>query len=108
MKFFSANGEADSAIVAEIELNVKPMPIGFALIATESDNRATEIAVFVEDGWKGKGLGGLLSEMLMLVARRWPSNGTASNKVPEITSDAIPGSYLYVITYDLDRGGRGK
>ncbi len=60
----------DMALIAVVTLSGVETPVGIARYALAPDDSAAEIAVTVADSWQGCGLGRLLLERLIEVARR--------------------------------------
>ncbi|MDH7514693.1 MAG: bifunctional acetate--CoA ligase family protein/GNAT family N-acetyltransferase [Bacteroidota bacterium] len=63
--------EREIAIVAERTENEKRYLIGVGRLIAEPDLHRAEYAVLVTDAWQNRGLGGLLTDYCMEIARMW-------------------------------------
>lgn len=61
--------EKEMAIVAEIVQDGKKEPIAVARIAPEPNTNTAEFAIIIVDEWQGKGLGGKMTDYMIMVAR---------------------------------------
>lgn len=63
--------ERELAIVAEQEHEGERRLLGVGRLITEADRRSAEYAVLVCDAWQNRGLGGVLTDVCLDIARRW-------------------------------------
>ncbi|HUT09041.1 MAG TPA: bifunctional acetate--CoA ligase family protein/GNAT family N-acetyltransferase [Thermoguttaceae bacterium] len=63
--------DRELGIVAEIEEEGKRKFIGVGRLVADVDHEEAEYAVIVADKWQGRGLGGLLTDYCLEVAKRW-------------------------------------
>jgi len=59
------------AIVAEVEEDGQRKLIGVGRLVADANHEVAEYAVLVADRWHGRGLGGLLTDYCLEVAKRW-------------------------------------
>ena len=62
--------DREMSLVAEIKKDDGNIIVGISSIITIQHNNITEFSVVVADAWKGKGLGGRLTEDLLDIARQ--------------------------------------
>ena len=63
--------DRELGIVAEVEEEGQRKLIGVGRLVADVDHEAAEYAVIVVDRWHGHGLGGLLTDYCLEVAKRW-------------------------------------
>ncbi len=63
--------DRELAIVAEVEEEGQRKLIGVGRLVADVDHETAEYAVIVADRWQGHGLGGLLTDFCLDVAKRW-------------------------------------
>ncbi len=63
--------DREMGIVAEVEENSERKLIGVGRLVADVNHETAEYAVIVVDRWHGRGLGGLLTDYCLEVARRW-------------------------------------
>jgi len=63
--------DREIGIVAEIEEEGQNKLIGVGRLVADMNHEEAEYAVIVVDRWHGRGLGGLLTDYCLEVARRW-------------------------------------
>ena len=66
--------DREIGIVAEVEEEGGRKLIGVGRLVADMDHRTAEYAVIVVDRWHGHGLGGLLTDYCLEVAKRWGVN----------------------------------
>ncbi len=75
--------ERDLAIVAEVETDDARQLVGVAQLASDTDRETAEFAVLVPDPWQGKGVGHLLLEVCIELARQWGIKRIVAETDPE-------------------------
>jgi acetyltransferase len=77
------------AIVAEVNHSERPQIIGMGNLYGELDGESAEYAVLVADKWQHKGLGTLLTDYCLRIARNWKRTsvyaGTTENNTRMIS-----------------------
>jgi acetyltransferase len=63
--------DREMAIVAEVEEDGQRKLIGVGRLVADANHEVAEYAVLVADRWHGRGLGGLLTDYCLEVAKRW-------------------------------------
>lgn len=63
--------DREIGIVAEVEEDGQRRLIGVGRLVADANHEVAEYAVIVVDRWHGRGLGGLLTDYCLEVARRW-------------------------------------
>jgi len=63
--------DREMGIVAEVEEDGQRRLIGVGRLVADANHETAEYAVIVADRWHGRGLGGLLTDYCLEVARRW-------------------------------------
>ena len=63
--------DRELGIVAEVEEDGQRKLIGVGRLVADADHEAAEYAVIVVDRWHGHGLGGLLTDYCLEVAKHW-------------------------------------
>jgi acetyltransferase len=63
--------DRELGIVAEVEEEGQRKLIGIGRLVADSDHEAAEYAVIVVDRWHGHGLGGVLTDYCLEVAKQW-------------------------------------
>lgn len=63
--------DREMGIVAEVEEDGQRRLIGVGRLVADANHEAAEYAVIVADRWHGRGLGGLLTDYCLEVAKRW-------------------------------------
>jgi len=61
----------EMTVVAELNGPAHPAFIGSAMLAADPKHEGAEYAVLVIDAWQGRGLGGLLTDYCLEMARDW-------------------------------------
>ena len=80
--------DRELAIVAEVEEEGQRKLIGLGRLVADVNHEAAEYAVIVVDRWQGHGLGGVLTDYCLDVAKRWGVKRlvaeTVKNNVPAL------------------------
>ncbi|HVP39331.1 MAG TPA: GNAT family N-acetyltransferase [Candidatus Saccharimonadales bacterium] len=63
--------DREIAMVAEREDGGEPRLVGVGRLVADPDHQAVEYAVLVSDAWQNRGLGGVLTDACMEIARGW-------------------------------------
>ena len=63
--------DRELAIVAEVEEQGRRTLVGIGRLAADSDHVSAEYAVIIVDRWQGRGLGGLLTDYCLELAKNW-------------------------------------
>jgi acetyltransferase len=63
--------DRELAIVAEVEEQGQRKLIGIGRLVADVDHQTAEYAVIVTDRWQGRGLGGLLTDYCLELAKKW-------------------------------------
>jgi acetyltransferase len=63
--------DREIAIVAEVEEEDRRKLIGVGRLVADANHEEAEYAVLVADRWQGKGIGGMLTDYCVEVAKRW-------------------------------------
>jgi acetyltransferase len=63
--------DRELGIVAEVEEEGQRKLIGIGRLVADSDHEAAEYAVIVVDRWHGHGLGGMMTDYCLEVAKHW-------------------------------------
>lgn len=63
--------DREMGIVAEVEEDGQRRLIGVGRLVADANHEVAEYAVIVADRWHGRGLGGLLTDYCLEVAKRW-------------------------------------
>ncbi|MGA2030931.1 MAG: bifunctional acetate--CoA ligase family protein/GNAT family N-acetyltransferase [Thermoguttaceae bacterium] len=63
--------DRELAIVAEVEEDCQRKLIGVGRLAADVDHQTAEYAPLVVDRWHGRGLGGMLTDYCLEIAKRW-------------------------------------
>jgi acetyltransferase len=63
--------DRELAIVAEVEEEGQRKLIGIGRLVADIDHRKAEYAVIVVDRWQGRGLGGMLTDYCLELAKKW-------------------------------------
>jgi acetyltransferase len=63
--------DRELAIVAEVEEEGQRKLVGIGRLVADVDHQAAEYAVIVVDRWQGRGLGGLLTDYCLELAKQW-------------------------------------
>ena len=63
--------DRELAIVAEVEEEGQRKLVGIGRLVADVDHQTAEYAVIVVDRWQGRGLGGLLTDYCLELAKRW-------------------------------------
>ena len=77
--------DREMGIVAEVEEEGERKLIGVGRLVADADHETAEYAVIVVDRWHGHGLGGLLTDYCLEVAKRWG----VRNVVAETSKDNV-------------------
>lgn len=70
-RFVFTDYDREIAIMAEVQNKGQRQFVGAVRLVADRAGDSVEYAVLVEDAWQGKGVGGLLTDYGMEVARRW-------------------------------------
>lgn len=68
-RFTHIDYDREMAIVAQIEVEGKPKLIGVVRIVGDGWRETAEYAILVADAWHGRGLGGMLTDYIIEIAR---------------------------------------
>jgi acetyltransferase len=63
--------DRELAIVAEVEEEARRKLVGIGRLVADVDHQTAEYAVIVVDRWQGRGLGGLLTDYCLELAKQW-------------------------------------
>ncbi len=63
--------DREMAIVSEIEENGEKRLTGVGRLVADPDLETVEYAVLVSDRWQNRGLGGMLTDVCLEIAREW-------------------------------------
>ena len=63
--------DREIAIVAEVEEEDRRKLIGVGRLVADANHEEAEYAVLIADRWQGRGLGGMLTDYCVEVAKRW-------------------------------------
>ena len=63
--------DRELAIVAEVEEEGQRKLIGIGRLVADVDHQTAEYAVIVVDRWQGRGLGGMLTDYCLELAKKW-------------------------------------
>ena len=63
--------DRELAIVAEVEEEGQRKLIGIGRLVADADHQTAEYAVIVTDRWQGRGLGGMLTDYCLELAKKW-------------------------------------
>jgi acetyltransferase len=63
--------DREIAIVAEVEEEGRRKLIGVGRLVADANHEEAEYAVLIADRWQGRGLGGMLTDYCVEVAKRW-------------------------------------
>jgi acetyltransferase len=77
--------DREIAIVAEREGGGEPRLVGVGRLVAEPDHEAAEYAVLISDAWQNRGLGGVLTDYCLEIARGWG----LKRMVAQTTSDNL-------------------
>ena len=75
--------DRELGIVAEVETNGDRKLIGVGRLVADVDHVSAEYAILIVDQWQGRGLGGLLTDYCLDMAKRWGVNRV----VAEVSKD---------------------
>jgi len=70
-RFCYLDYDREMALVAEITVDGKKQFIGIGRLVADPDRKSAEYAVLVVDSWQGRGLGRIIMERSIQLARRW-------------------------------------
>jgi acetyltransferase len=95
-RFCYLDYDRELAIVAEVaDGGVSNKLVGVGRLVADSDQRQAEYAVLVADGWQSHGLGGLLTDYCLEIARDW--------RLRQITAETSPDNVRMLAIF-RDRG----
>ena len=77
--------ERELAIVAETDGDGKRELVGIAQLITDLNHETAEYAVLVPDAWQGRGVGGVLLDYCLELARDWGVTQVVAETDPENT-----------------------
>ena len=77
--------DRELGIVAEVEEDGQRKLIGIGRLVADADHETAEYAVIVVDRWHGHGLGGLLTDYCLEVAKHWG----VKKVVAEVSKDNV-------------------
>ena len=63
--------DRELAIVAEVEEEGQRKLLGIGRLVADVDHQTAEYAVIVVDRWQGRGLGGMLTDYCLELAKKW-------------------------------------
>ena len=63
--------DRELAIVAEVEEEGRRKLMGIGRLVADADHQTAEYAVIVVDRWQGRGLGGMLTDYCLELAKKW-------------------------------------
>ena len=75
--------DRELAIVAEVQTEEGKELVGIGRLVADPDHETVEYAVLVQDAWQNKGLGSLLTDYCLEIAKRW----NLSKIVAQTTTD---------------------
>ena len=70
-RFCFLDYDREMAVVAELRQSGQPMFLGVAHLMADPDHEEAEYAALVADQWQNQGLGSLLTDACLNIARRW-------------------------------------
>jgi acetyltransferase len=70
-RFCFPDYDREMPIIAEVEHGGRKSMIGLAQLVADADHNRAEFAVLVSDSWQGRGLGSLMTEACLDIARDW-------------------------------------
>ena len=70
-RFCFLDYDRDLSIVAETQVEGQPRLVAVASLSADPDHESAEFAVLVHDVWQRRGLGSLLTEYCLAIARDW-------------------------------------
>jgi acetyltransferase len=70
-RFCFIDYDRDLVIVAEVEEEGARKLIAVAQLAADANHEEAEYAVLIGDRWQGRGLGGMLTDYCLEIAKRW-------------------------------------
>ncbi len=74
--------DREMAIVGLVEEEGRKRMVGVGRLISDPDRMRAEYAVFVADPWQNKGLGGILTDYCLEIARKWG--------IPKVTAETTP------------------
>jgi acetyltransferase len=84
-RFCYLDYDRELAIVVEIEVDGVTKLAGVGRLVADVDHRQAEYAVLVADRWQSHGLGSLLTDYCLEIARDWQLNGVTAETSPDNT-----------------------
>lgn len=75
--------DREMAIVAILEEEGRRRMIGVGRLVADPDRRNAEYAVFVADPWQGQGLGGILTDYCLEIAKGWGIRRVTAETTPD-------------------------
>jgi acetyltransferase len=75
--------DREIAIVAEREGGAEPRLVGVGRLVAEPDHEYAEYAVLVSDAWQNRGLGGVLTDYCLEIARGWGLSRMVAQTTPD-------------------------
>jgi acetyltransferase len=84
-RFCFLDYDRELAIVAEVEQGGKRKLAAVARLVADVDHERAEYAVLVGDHWQSHGLGGLLTDYCLEIAREWQLRRVTAETSPDNT-----------------------
>jgi acetyltransferase len=84
-RFCYLDYDRELAIVAEVEVEGGKKLVGVGRLVADTDHQQAEYAVLVSDRWQSHGLGGLLTDYCLEIARDWQLRGVIAETSPANT-----------------------
>lgn len=81
-RFCFVDYDREMAVVAEIETDSGKKIVGVGRLVADADHQEAEFAILVADSWQSHGLGGLLTDHCLNIARDW--------RLRKITAETAP------------------
>lgn len=94
-RFCFLDYDRELAIVAEVEADGRKQLAGVGRLVADPDHQQAEYAVLVADRWQSHGLGGLLTDYCLEIARDW--------QIRRVTAETSPAN-VRMLTIFRDRG----
>lgn len=82
-RFCYLDYDRELAIVAEVAIEGIKKLVGVATLAADPDHRQAEFAVLVTDPWQSQGLGGMLTDYCLDIARDWNLRTITAETAPD-------------------------
>lgn len=82
-RFCFIDYDREMAIVAEVQENGRRKLVGVGRLVSNFDRQTAEYAVLVTDAWQGKGLGSLLTDYCLEIAKDWGARRVVAVTTPD-------------------------